>query len=232
MALSRQQTKRKVGRLFLSAENILPVPVSMRLHLLLGVALIYTFIFLILAERRMTLLLDSDSEVSPDEGERIISETLFEDCNNDWSDVLWSGGTRVDTKSNPLLQRIEICVAYCHTDLEWIREAIANDFPQEVEIRVTIMSKCRNEADIVDFGGLSNVKVEVIKLPNKGGCDLAYAHFISRYLTRESSLQASASASSTALLFLKDTAANWYDGRLRSLNELVRFAGINGPLGN
>lgn len=131
MALSRQQTKRKAGGLFLSAENILPVPVSMRLHLLLGVALIYTFIFLILAERRIKLLLDSDAEVSPDEGERIISETLFDDCNNDWSDFLWSGGTRVDTKSNPLLQRIEMCVAYCQADFEWIREAIANEFPEK-----------------------------------------------------------------------------------------------------
>ena len=73
----------------------------------------------------------------------------------------------------------------------WIREAIAKDFPQQVEIRLTIMSKCNNEADIVDFGGLSNVKVEIIKMPNKGGCDLAYARFISRYLARESSLQGS-----------------------------------------
>ena len=86
------------------------------------------------------------------------------------------------------------------------------------------MSKCNNEADIVDFGGLSNVKVEIIKMPNKGGCDLAYARFISRYLARESSLQASVSASSTVLFFVKDTAANRYDGRLRSLSELVRLA--------
>ena len=33
----------------------------------------------------------------------------------------------------------------------WIREAVANEFPQQVEINLTIMSKCNNEADIVDF---------------------------------------------------------------------------------
>jgi hypothetical protein len=223
MALSRHQSRRKIGGLFLSAENILPVPVSMQLHLMLGVALIYTFIFLILAERQMALLLYSDAEVSPDEDEGLISEQIR--CNNDWNDVLWSGGTRIDTKSNPLLQRIEICVAYCQADLKWIREAIANEFPRQVEINLSIMSKCNNEADIVDFGGLSNVKVEVIKLPNRGGCDLAFAHFISRYFSREVTVQSSASASSTApLLFLKDTAANRTDGRLRSLNELLRLA--------
>ena len=170
----------------------------------------------------MALLLYSDAEVSPDEG--LISENVVASCNNDWSDVLWSGGTRVDTKSNPLLQRIEMCVAYCQADLEWIREAIANEFLPEVEIRLTIMSKCNNEAKILDFGGLSNVKVEVIQLPNRGGCDLAYAHFILSYLSRKVPMQPSASASSTALLFLKDTAANRYDGRLRSLSELVRLA--------
>ena len=86
MALSRHQSKRKVGGLFLSAENMITrilvhVPVPMRVHLILGVALIYTFIFLILAERQMTLLLDSDAEVSPDgrafwENKSLVSHTM------------------------------------------------------------------------------------------------------------------------------------------------------------
>lgn len=132
-------------------------------------------------------------------------------CNDDWSDSVWSGGKArsisIESASSdnpppaPLaiakVQRIEICVAYCHADLRWIREAVANEFPQQVEINLTIMSKCNNEADIVDFGGLGNVKVEVIQLPNKGGCDLAYVHFITRYLSREAPLQSSAPASST-----------------------------------
>ena len=131
-------------------------------------------------------------------------------CNDDWSDSVWSGGKArsisIESASNnsppgPLTiakaQRIEICVAYCHADLRWLREAVANEFPQQVEINLTIMSKCNNEADIVDFGGLGNVKVEVIQLPNKGGCDLAYVHFITRYLSREAPLQSSAPASST-----------------------------------
>ncbi len=226
MALSRQQAKRKVDGFFLTAGNIVPVHVKpRRLHLILGLALVYTLIFLILAERQMTLLLGLNAEVFPDEGEESTSEKVFDGCNDDWSDFLWSGGTTSSVdKTNPLVQRIEICVAYCHADLEWIREAIANDFSQEVEIRLTIMSKCNNEANILDFGGLGNVKVKVLKLPNEGGCDLAYAQFISRYLSRKVPLQSSASASSTALLFLKDTAANRTDGRLRSLNELVRLA--------
>ena len=125
-------------------------------------------------------------------------------CNDDWSDSVWSGGKAgsisIESASDnpppaPLtiakVQRIEICVAYCHADLRWLRDAVANEFPQQVEINLTIMSKCNNEADIVDFGGLGNVKVEVIQLPNKGGCDLAHVHFITRYLSREAPLQSS-----------------------------------------
>ena len=161
-------------------------------------------------------------------------------CNDDWSDSVWSGGKAgsisIESASDnpppaPLtiakVQRIEICVAYCHADLRWLRDAVANEFPQQVEINLTIMSKCNNEADIVDFGGLGNVKVEVIQLPNKGGCDLAHVHFITRYLSREAPLQSSAPASSTStvLLFLEDSPpATRPDGRVRSVNELVRSA--------
>ena len=156
-------------------------------------------------------------------------------CNDDWSDSVWSGGKArsisIESASSdnpppaPLaiakVQRIEICVAYCHADLRWIREAVANEFPQQVEINLTIMSKCNNEADIVDFGGLGNVKVEVIQLPNKGGCDLASVHFITRYLSRAPA----SSTSSTVLLFLEDSPpATRPDGRVRSVNELVRLA--------
>ena len=235
MALSRRQAKRKFGVTFLSAGkigliNLLGAPGL--LHVILGVTLVCTCNFLILAKWQMVLLLDLDEEALPVKGGELVSESfrplsdeVFGGCNDDWSDVLWSGGTRIDTtKSDLFVQKIEICVAYCHEDLKWIREAVANEFPQQVEINLTIMSKCNNEADIVDFGVVRNVKVEVIKLPNKGGCDLAYAYFISRYLGRESSLQASASALSTVLLFLKGTAPSRHDGRLRSLNGLVRLA--------
>lgn len=162
-------------------------------------------------------------------------------CNDDWSDSVWSGGKArsisIESSSDnppqaPLtiakVQRIEMCVAYCHADLRWLRDAIAIELAsQQVEINLTIMSKCNNEADIVDFGGLGNVKVEVIQLPNKGGCDLAHAHFITRYLSREAPLQSSAPASSTSstvLVFLEDSPPDRNDGRIRSVNELVRLA--------
>ena len=164
------------------------------------------------AEGQTSLVIGLDAEVSSDNDEDLMSkELVVGGCNDDWSNHLWSGGKAIDT-SDPTastitkVQRIEICVAYCHGDLHWIREAMAKEFPKQVAIHLTIMSKCNNEADIPDFGGLSNVKVEVIQLPNKGGCDLAFAHFITRYLSREAPLQSSASSSSTALLFLKDTA--------------------------
>ena len=176
-----------------------------------------------------SLLIDLDAEVSPDNDDKFMSkELVVGGCNDDWSNHLWSGGKAIDT-SEPnastitRVQRIKICVAYCHADLQWIREAMANEFPKQVAINLTIMSKCNNEADIPDFGGLSNVMVEVTQLPNKGGCDLAFVHFITRYLSREAPLQSSSSSSSTALLFLKDTENTRADGRLRSLDELLRL---------
>ena len=184
-----------------------------------------------MAEGQTSLVIGLDAEVSPDNDEDLMSkELVVGGCNDDWSNHLWSGGKAIDT-SDPTastitkVQRIEICVAYCHGDLHWIREAMAKEFPKQVAIHLTIMSKCNNEADIPDFGGLSNVKVEVIQLPNKGGCDLAFAHFITRYLSREAPLQSSASSSSTALLFLKDTEYTRPDWKPpRSLEELLRLA--------
>ena len=180
------------------------------------------------AEGQTSLVIGLDAEVSPDHDDKFMSkeQLVVGGCNDDWSNHLWSGGKAIDT-SEPTastitrVQRIEICVAYCHADLHWIREAMAKEFPKQVAINLTIMSKCNNEADIPDFGGLSNVKVEVIQLPNKGGCDLAFVHFITRYLSREAPLQSS--SSSTALLFLKDTENTRADGRLRSLDELLRL---------
>ena len=164
----------------------------------------------------------------PDNDEEFMSKELaVGGCIDDWSDHLWSGGKAIDKSDPPTsqitakIQRIEMVVAYCHADLQWIRRAIANEFFKPVAIHLTIMSKCNNEADIPDFGRLSNVKVEVVQLPNKGGCDLAFVHFITRYLSRESPQQSSASSSSTALVFLKDTENVRPDGRLRSLDELV-----------
>ena len=155
-------------------------------------------------------------------------------CNDDWSDFLWSGGKAPRSgieSSDPsaltmaTVQRIEICVAYCHADLGWIRDAIENELPQGAAIHLTIVSKCNNEVDISDFGGLDNVRVEILQLPNKGGCDLAHVHFIARYLRREAPLESSAPASSTTLLlFLKDSPDDRTDGRVRSVNELVRLA--------
>ena len=56
-------------------------------------------------------------------------------CNDDWSDYVWSGGKAgsisIESASDnpppaPLtiakVQRIEICVAYCHADLRWLYE--------------------------------------------------------------------------------------------------------------
>ena len=163
-------------------------------------------------------------------------------CNYDWSDSLWSGGKArgiesSDTSNPPAftasiakeVQRIEICVGYCHADLRWLRDAIiAIELPPVAAVHLTIVSKCNNDADIAVFGGLGIVKVEVIQLPNKGGCDLAHVHFIARYLSREAQLQSSApasSASSTVLLFLEDSPPdNRPDGRVRSINELIRLA--------
>ena len=122
--------------------------------------------------------------------------------------LLWSGERVRNHKSSNVimnvetLKTIEIAVAFCKADLDWIRNVVKHELPTHSNIKITILSKCGNDNDVSSFfNGIPNVSLDLVKLPNKGGCDLAYAHFINRYMIRENAQ----TAASSVILFLKDT---------------------------
>ncbi|GFH61941.1 hypothetical protein CTEN210_18417 [Chaetoceros tenuissimus] len=122
---------------------------------------------------------------------------------------------------------IEIAVAYCNSDLYWLKQAIANGIPSQSNIIITFLSKCGNQDMIqkIKFDSIQNVKkVQVKNLPNKGGCDIAIANFINEYMVRES-LESSANS---ILFFLKDTPRTTKTchqlGRYRTFQEMLQVA--------
>jgi len=126
-----------------------------------------------------------------------------------------------------------------------------NDVP---ELKITILSKCGNTNSIPDFANDINeqllldldetptptptsdsetaesntvqvkVDLEIVNLINKGGCDLAYLHYINRYNTEHSA----ASAANTIVVFLKDSPRTKKSlhqiGRWRTVPEMISYA--------
>ena len=148
---------------------------------------------------------------------------------------LWSGealrvppmnSTNVSSADMNLqkLQTIEMAVAYCKADLKWLKDAVANELPKQSYIKITILSKCGSERTIPTFDDVPNVNVEIVKLPNKGGCDLAFAHFIKNYMNRETSL----TGDSSIIMFLKDTPRTKKNchqrGRYRTMEEMLNVS--------
>jgi len=163
---------------------------------------------------------------------------------------LWAG----ERQRNPALeldqvQKIEIAVAYCKTDISWLtkeivnyvkssrKESSENHVHVDPHIKITILSKCNSEDDIPDFEQDINkefdydpaferidVQVDAISLVNKGGCDLAYFHYITQYLEKNTA----AEANNSILLFLKDsprTKDSFHQvGRWRSIPEMIYYA--------
>ena len=138
--------------------------------------------------------------------------------NTSWMDI-WSGENIDDTNTNvtsssviPFTNNtnashtvtiIEIALAYCRADIHWLAATLLADFgTPNYKIKITVLSKCGNHQNITNFSAmLANVAlVTLIKMPNVGGCDLAFAHFMTRYTARETK----ETASNTIIFFLKD----------------------------
>jgi len=101
------------------------------------------------------------------------------------------------------IKTIELVIAYCSANLTWIYEHVLQQISKEKEItvRMTILSKCGKDADLPQF--INNplvTDVDLIKLPNVGGCDYAYAHFINYYISKTNPSE----ADSSLILFMKD----------------------------
>eukprot|EP00979_Chaetoceros_neogracilis_P011120 scaffold2695_cov256-Chaetoceros_neogracile.AAC.2 len=103
------------------------------------------------------------------------------------------------------IKTIEIAVAYCSADITWLTDVIITDLYNDPnrKIVLTMLSKCGNHEFITQFLYEKfvhlDITVRINQLPNKGGCDLAYAYFINDYI------ETGSRDASSAILFLKDT---------------------------
>lgn len=130
------------------------------------------------------------------------------------------------------INTIELVIAYCSADLNWIYDDVLKQISEEKEItvRMTILSKCGKEADLPQF--IDNhlvTDVDVVTLPNVGGCDYAYAHFINSYISKANP----SDADSSLILFMKDTRRIMnkdifktfaYHSRHRNVTEMIEIA--------
>jgi len=130
------------------------------------------------------------------------------------------------------IKTIVLVIAYCSANLKWIYDDVLQQISKEREItvRMTILSKCGKEADLPQF--INNplvTDVDLIKLPNVGGCDYAYAHFINIYISNAKPSE----ANSSLILFMKDTRRKMdqdiyrtfaYHSRHRNVTEMIAIA--------
>lgn len=122
----------------------------------------------------------------------------------------------------PLMKTVEVVIAYCQEDLNWIYKDVIDVIspPRAVDnhhhhyhhnhgikIRLTIMSKCGKESLLPDFVAQDSRidKMSLVVLPNVGGCDYAYAHFINRYRSYNN-MQNTTSTTSTSTTTTSSTA--------------------------
>lgn len=114
---------------------------------------------------------------------------------------------------NVVLKTVEIVIAYCQEDLDWIHKDVINviassphflgdantttttttsnndhnSATNRSKIKLTIMSKCGKESLLPDFVAQDSRidEMSLVLLPNVGGCDYAYAHFINQYIMKK-----------------------------------------------
>lgn len=158
-------------------------------------------------------------------------QDIFKRCNLDNTTnrtlAIWTGdalrSVKPPTPSDKGTFTVEIALAFCRSDISWLFDELQN-YEVRVDVSiVTILSKCNNERVLPNFMH-RNVRIRVVKLPNKGGCDLAFAHFIKLYLSRETP----ASAENSVVLFLKDTPrieGNCHQrGSYRAISDMIASA--------
>ena len=136
---------------------------------------------------------------------------------------LWKGGTIGGDASH--IKNVHLVVSHCENSLLSVMN-FANESQNE-NIRVTVISKCGNE-----IKGLTNsVKISnTLRVPNVGGCDHSFAHFLNIY-SREG-LSSLLLTTSDVIVFLKDTdrsvSSIHQPAVYRSLNEMLRIVSKEG----
>lgn len=159
-----------------------------------------------------------------------------DEMKSDQQEPMQSSGGVSHSPSRP--STIEIIVAHCNADLSWmvrdVIEALSIHSPYEkVTLKVTFLSKCgRTINDIpVDFREHPHIsQIDLVQIPNVGGCDYAYAYFMNRYIEMRKDILGDESViSSTVLLFIKDTARDKKhfglgNGGYRSIQDMIHLA--------
>ena len=160
--------------------------------------------------------------------------------------ALWSGEERCEACEEKNVKKVEIALAYCKADLSWltneiveyiniIRQESNDEYVYPPDFRLTILSKCGNDDSVPDFAEDINnelddysrkvkVEVNIVNLVNKGGCDLAYLHFVNQYLDNNTE----DSNANSIVLFLKDSPRTkeslHQNGRWRTIPEMIHYA--------
>ena len=136
---------------------------------------------------------------------------------------LWKGDAVGGDASQ--LKNIHLVVSHCKNSLEWLIDFLTNDV-QKHNIQSTVISKCGKEIIGVDTAFITP---NIIRLPNVGGCDHAFAHWL--HMFRQGTFSQIV-PNTDVVVFLKDAdriAANIHQpGAYRSLNEMLRIASQNG----
>eukprot|EP00554_Chaetoceros_debilis_P015596 CAMPEP_0194124292 /NCGR_PEP_ID=MMETSP0150-20130528/58028_1 /TAXON_ID=122233 /ORGANISM="Chaetoceros debilis, Strain MM31A-1" /LENGTH=390 /DNA_ID=CAMNT_0038817951 /DNA_START=361 /DNA_END=1533 /DNA_ORIENTATION=- len=149
--------------------------------------------------------------------------------------LLWAGEEVVQyepSSYNKQVRTVEVVIAYCKANLNWMKEnenvLKAMSMNNTAMVKMNIISKCGREKEIPTFttdDGIS--ELNIISVPNAGGCDYAYAHFINQYIKNHITEE----AASSVIIFIKDTPRDYdyfrmaYHERYRSIEEILNIAG-------
>jgi hypothetical protein len=149
---------------------------------------------------------------------------------SDFQKQLWWGEAIRESSNQMIVQTIEVAIAYCSSDLNLIYDSVLSQVPNQKKatVKIIVLSKCGNEADVPNFIEDPRVKqIDVIPLPNVGGCEYAYAYFVNRYVAKTTTEE----AASSVVLFMEDTPRTMENFRLlpvykgyRSVAEMLRIA--------
>lgn len=110
---------------------------------------------------------------------------------------LWHGKAVINNKSNSnkfnvhnSFEKISLVVSHCLNELSWLNSFISG-VESSIVMVIVIISKCNTEVEGAPLGST------ILKLPNVGGCDHSYIHYINKIYDSDNS-------SREAVVFLKD----------------------------
>lgn len=115
------------------------------------------------------------------------------------------------------IRKISLVINHCDHPLDWIAN-FTSGFENIID-NVFIFTKCDQEIS----GALQGA--QIIKLPNVGRCDHAYAHWLNNYFPTEPN---ATFATDHIVVFMKDTDYQVGEGSERKFGDMLSLAVLNG----